>query len=62
MSPSPAASSSGSAGLPGTLERRVFKIIKLDTPKGMDFLQALAREVDGLRADVTKILNHFGIE
>lgn len=40
----------------------MFKIVKVDTPRGMDFLQALAREVDGLRSDVTKLLNHFGIE
>lgn len=62
MSVSTAKPSSGSAASPGSLERRVFKIVKVDTPRGMDFLQALAREVDGLRSDVTKLLNHFGIE
>lgn len=62
MSAQPAKPSSGSAVSPGTLERRLLKVVSINTPRGYDWLQAMAREIDGLRVDVTKLLNHFGIE
>lgn len=33
---------------PGPLERRLLKVVKLDTPRGMDLLHALAVAVDKL--------------